>query len=122
MTLNHLVGVRIPVGQLIKMSMKKCAIILNGSDVVKVNNLKRKYNKLVNNPNIKILEECDEDQLENRYNYWITSYSQEDTIENDVIKYIFTNSKTGQCIKSIYNTLDNIPNINKNEWIEEFTK
>ena len=102
--------------------MKKCAIILNGSDVVKVNNLKRKYNKLVNNPNIKILEECDEDQLENRYNYWTTSYSQEDTIENDVVKYIFTNIKTGQRIKSIYNTLDNIPNINKNEWIEEFTK
>ena len=50
--------------------MKKCAIILNGSDVVKVSNLKRKYNKFVNNPDIKILEECDEDQLDEKYDYW----------------------------------------------------
>ena len=44
--------------------MKKCAVILNGSDVVKVLNLKRKYDKFVNNPTIKILEECDEEKLE----------------------------------------------------------
>ena len=35
--------------------MKKCAIILNGNDVVKVTNLKRKYDKFINNPDIKIL-------------------------------------------------------------------
>ena len=56
------------------MNMKQCAIILNGSDVVKVANLKRKYNKLVNNPEIKILEECDEDSLEERYSYWNLKY------------------------------------------------
>ena len=55
--------------------MNKCAVILNGSDVVKVTNLKRKYNKFVNNPDIKILEECDEDQLENIYSYWCLKYS-----------------------------------------------
>ena len=102
--------------------MKKCAIILNGSDVVKVNNLKRKYNKLVNNPSIKILEECDEDQLEDKCNYWISYYKQEDISENNVTIYTFKNIQTNQIIKSIYNTIDNVPNINKDEWIKEFTK
>ena len=98
--------------------MKKCAIILNGNDVVKVNNLKRKYDKFVHNPDIKILEECDVDQLDEKYAYWcrIVNYTTSDN--NDEIKlYNFINEKTGYTITSIYDNLDNIPGIRKSEWI-----
>ena len=44
--------------------MKQCAVVLNGNDVVKVSNLKRKYDKIMNNPNMKILEECDMEMLD----------------------------------------------------------
>lgn len=44
--------------------MKQCAVVLNGNDVIKVSNLKRKYDKIKNNPNMKILEECDMDMLD----------------------------------------------------------
>lgn len=47
--------------------MKECAIVLNGSDVIKVLNLKRKYNKIINNPNMKILKECDKDEIDSLY-------------------------------------------------------
>ena len=50
--------------------MKQCAVVLNGNDVVKVSNLKRKYDKIMNNPNMKILEECDMEMLDEKYNYW----------------------------------------------------
>lgn len=101
--------------------MKKCAIILNGSDVVKVSNLKRKYNKFVNNPDIKILEECDEDQLDEKYNYWqqTVNYKTPETEEN-LLKYHWKNKITGHTITSIYNHLDNIPNINKEDWEQIF--
>lgn len=50
--------------------MKQCAVVLNGNDVVKVSNLKRKYDKIMSNPNMKILEECDKEMLDEKYNYW----------------------------------------------------
>lgn len=50
--------------------MKQCAVVLNGNDVIKVSNLKRKYDKIKNNPNMKILEECDMDMLDEKYSYW----------------------------------------------------
>lgn len=97
--------------------MKKCAIILNGSDVVKVSNLKRKYNKFVNNPDIKILEECDEDQLEEKYNYWYKTINYKEIEQEEPNQfYYFKNNKTGHTITSIYNHLNNIPNINKEDW------
>ena len=101
--------------------MKKCAIILNISDVVKVSNLKRKYNKFVNNPDIKILEECDEDQLDEKYDYWCRTinYKTPETEENP-LKYHWRNKITGHTITSIYNHLDNIPNINKEDWEQIF--
>ena len=47
--------------------MKQCAaIVLNGSDIIKVSNLKRKYNKIINNPNMKILEECSIEKLDEK--------------------------------------------------------
>lgn len=50
--------------------MEQCAVVLNGNDVVKVSNLKRKYDKIMSNPNMKILEECDKEMLDEKYNYW----------------------------------------------------
>ena len=85
--------------------MKQCAVILNGKDVVKVSNLKRKYNKLVNNPDIKILEECDENELEDRYLHWrnstnnITHSSSEQT--EKLLKYHWRNKITGWTRHSI---------------------
>ena len=99
--------------------MKQCAVILNGNDVVKVSNLKRKYNKFVNNPDIKILEECDEDQLEEKYNYWCRTITPTETQKEDSVKfYYFKNIKTGYTITSIYPHLDNIPKLVKDEWIQ----
>ena len=54
--------------------MKQCAVVLNGNDVVKVSNLKRKYDKIMSNPNMKILEECDKEILDEKYNYWNSIY------------------------------------------------
>lgn len=93
--------------------MEQCAIILNGNDVVKVSNLKRKYKKLTNNPDIKILEECSLEQLEDRYNYWksIINESVDYTIKVDKPNkdsniYYFKNNKTGYTIVSIYPDLE----------------
>lgn len=58
--------------------MKKCAVILNGDDVVKVTNFPRKYNKLTSNPRVKILEECEPNEIENRFIYWKESYIPEE--------------------------------------------
>jgi hypothetical protein len=100
--------------------MKKCAIILNGNDVVKVTNLKRKYNKLINNPDIKILEECDESELEDKFNYWKenTEFKQEEPI-SEIPKYYFKNIINNHTITSIYPELNYIPkNTNKTDWFK----
>lgn len=97
--------------------MKQCAIVLNGTDVVKVSNLKRKYSKITSNPDMKILEECSGEDLEDKYLYWKNILAKpEDTEGDEILKYHFKNSKTGETISSIYSNLDNIPNINKEEW------
>lgn len=96
--------------------MKQCAIILNGSDVVKVANLKRKYSKLVNNPEIKILEECDEDSLEERYSYWNLKYKkgmQEDYSEKP-LRYHWRNKITGWTRHSVNPELG--ADANPDEW------
>ena len=98
--------------------MKKCAIILNGKDIVKVNNLKRKYNKFINNPEIKILEECDEDQLEDRYAYWCgnTSTIKNEEDKENLLKYHWKNKKTGWTISSIYPNLKSIKDEELQDW------
>lgn len=103
--------------------MKKCAIILNGSDVVKVSNLKRKYNKLINNPDVKILEECEESELEDRYKYWCSCNVQKiSETSDDVIKYYYKNIVNGHTITSIYPELNYIPEgTNKEDWVS-YTK
>ena len=99
--------------------MKKCAVILNGNDVVKVTNLPRKINKFANNPEIKILEECDADQLDDKYNYWCRTLNTNQAEQEEDIKfYYFRNTKTGYTITSIYPHLDNIPKLVKEEWIQ----
>ena len=97
--------------------MNQCAIVLNGTDVIKVSNLKRKYNKIINNPEMKILEECSKEELEDKYLYWKDKYkiTEEESEESEEVKkYYFTNGK--EIITSIYPNLDNIPGINKEEW------
>lgn len=94
--------------------MKQCAIVLNGNDIIKVSNLKRKYKKIISNDNMKILEECDKDQLDQCYNSWKSKYSTSNNDNEDVVKkYYFKNNKTGYTIVSIY------PELNKeyvNDW------
>lgn len=101
--------------------MKQCAVVLNGNDIVKVSNLKRKYDKIMNNPNMKILEECDNEMLDEKYNYWNRTLNR--NLKEEKIKeskfYFFKNSKTGESILSIYQSLDHIPGINKEDWYVE---
>lgn len=101
--------------------MKQCAIILNGNDVITVTNLKRKYNKLVNNPNVKILEECDAGRLDEKLDYWKRivneDYKKEEEREKETKLYHFRNPKTGYSITSIYPTLDNIKSYCK-DWMD----
>lgn len=86
--------------------MKQCAIVRNGNDIVKVSNLKRKYNKIINNPNMQILEECDLEELEEKFAKW----NMPKTVEasNIETKYYFKNAITGHTIISIYDTLDHL--------------
>lgn len=95
--------------------MEQCAIVLNGTDVIKVSNLKRKYNKIINNPEMKILEECSKEELEDKYLYWKDKYKViEEEESEEVKKYYFTNGN--ETITSIYPNIDHIPGINKEDW------
>ena len=95
--------------------MKKCAVILNGSDVVKVLNLKRKYDKFVNNPTIKILEECDEEELEERYSYWCQTINNKPKEQTEkLLKYHWRNKITGWTRHSINPELGK--DANPDEW------
>lgn len=95
--------------------MKQCAIVLNNiNDVIKINNLKKKFSKIQNNPNMKILEECDLEDLEEKYNYWnrtINKDSESEKEEESKLKYRFKNIKTGETVTSIYPNLDNLKKI-----------
>lgn len=105
-------------GRATNYKIMECAIVLNGNDIIKVSNLKRKYNKILNNPNMRILEECSKNELDEKYNYWnrILAKNTEEEKSEEVKLYHFKNPKTGETISSIYPNLDNIPNINKKEW------
>jgi hypothetical protein len=95
--------------------MKKCAVILNGSDVVKVLNLKRKYDKFVNNPTIKILEECDEEELEEKYSYWCQTVNNKPKEQTEsLLKYHWRNKITGWTRHSINPELG--ADANSDEW------
>lgn len=95
--------------------MKKCAVILNGSDVVKVLNLKRKYDKFVNNPTIKILEECDEEELEEKYSYWCQAVNNKPKEQTEsLLKYHWRNKITGWTRHSINPELG--ADANPDEW------
>ena len=109
MTLNHLVRVRVLVGQLNLRIMEQCAIVLNGTDVIKVSNLKRKYNKILNNPNMRILEECSRNELDEKYNYWNRTLNRNIEEEEEIAEsklYHFVNPKTKCSITSIYPDLE----------------
>lgn len=108
MTLNHLVRVRVLVGQLNLRIMEQCAIVLNGTDVIKVSNLKRKYNKILNNPNMRILEECSKNELDEKYNYWnrILAKNTAEEKSEEIKLYHFKNPKTDCTITSIYPDLE----------------
>lgn len=96
--------------------MKKCAVILNGNDVVKVLNLKRKYDKFINNPSIKILEECDEEELEEKYSYWCQTVNNNKPKEQteSLLKYHWRNKITGWTRHSINPELG--ADANPDEW------
>lgn len=99
--------------------MKQCAIILNGTDLVVVTNLKRKYNKIINNPNLTLLEECDKEELDEKYNYWnriINRNPEEEKIEESKF-YHFKNPKTGCIIMSIYSDLEKCKSYVK-DWMD----
>lgn len=97
--------------------MKQCAVVLNGNDVVKVSNLKRKYDKIMNNPNMKILEECDMEMLDEKYNYWNRTLNRntEEEKKEEAKMHHFKNPKTGCSITSIYPDLEHIKKYNK-DW------
>lgn len=92
--------------------MKQCAIVLNGNDVIQISNLKRKYSKIINNPNMKILEECTLEELEDKFRYWKNILEKPETENtNSVLKYVFKNESTGETIVSIYDNLDNLKHL-----------
>lgn len=99
--------------------MKQCAIILNGNDVVKVSNLKRKYNKIINNPRIQILEECDADRLDEKYDYWYRTLNHKEIteVENKIVLHHYKNFKTGYTITSIYDDMEHLKTVTK-DWID----
>ena len=78
------------------------------NDVIKISNLKRKYDKIINNPNMKILEECDKDVVDEKYEYWNRTLNrntkEEEILESKLYRYI--NPKTKCTILSIYSDLE----------------
>lgn len=99
--------------------MKQCAVVLNGNDVVKVSNLKRKYDKIMNNPNMKILEECDMEMLDEKYNYWNRTLNRntEEEKKEEAKMHHFKNQKTGCSITSIYPDLEECKSYIK-DWMD----
>lgn len=99
--------------------MKQCAVVLNGNDIVKVSNLKRKYDKIMSNPSMKILEECDKEMLDEKYNYWnrtLTRNIEEEKNEETRLHH-FRNPKTGCTIASIYLDLEKCKSYVK-DWMD----
>lgn len=101
----------------------KAAIYLKNNIVCKTNNIQKKLKK--ESIPIEILEEWeynnDVQKLDEKYNYWNRTLNRnlkEEKIEESKF-YFFKNSKTGESILSIYQSLDHIPGINKEDWYVE---
>lgn len=87
------------------------AIVLNGNDVIKVTNLKRKRDKIISNPNMKILEECDINDLDEKYEHWKSLFITKEEREEKEVKYTFINKNNGHTLVSIYDNLDNLKGV-----------
>lgn len=70
-------------------TMKESAVVRNGKDIIKVINLKRKYNKIINNPIMEIIEECTKEELESKYLYYKDFYEEKEEDECKV-KHVLT--------------------------------
>lgn len=84
----------------------EAAIVLNGSQVQKIVKNKKFY-KIVRNPNIKILEECSKELLDEKYDYWyrlLNRDPEEEKIEESKF-FNFKNPKTGCTILSVHSDL-----------------
>ena len=98
----------------------RAAIYLKNNIVCKTNNIQKKLKK--ESAPIEILEEWeynnDSKKLDEKYNYWnrVLAKNTAEEKSEEVKLYHFKNPKTGETISSIYYNLDNIPNINKEEW------
>lgn len=91
--------------------MNEGVIILNGTQVQKIKKNK-KFFKILNNPNMKILEECTLENLEDKFRYWKNILEKPETENtNSVLKYVFKNEGTGETIVSIYDNLDNLKHL-----------
>lgn len=82
-------------------NMKQCAIVRNGSDIIKVVNLKRKYNKIINNPIMEIIEECSLDDLESRFKFY-TSKPEIEEYNDDIKLYYYKDLSNNTRLCSIY--------------------
>ena len=98
----------------------KAAIYLKNNIVCKTTNIQKKLKK--ESTPVEILEEWeyknDAQKLDEKYNYWyrLLNRNVEEEKNEETQPYHFKNLKTGETISSIYPNLDNIPNINKEEW------
>lgn len=101
----------------------ECAIVLNGTQVVKMTKTK-KFNKVLNNPNMKVLEECSSEDLEDRFNHWKEVYKKDSKEPEppEQTLYHFKNDKTGHTITSIYPDLEDCKSYIKdwNEYRREY--
>lgn len=99
------------------------AIYLKKNNVVcKTTNLQKKLKK--EKDEIQILEqwEFDDDlnKMDERFKFWNSQYIvKKKDDEEDIILHHFKNIKTGHTITSIYDHLNNIPDIVLDEWIQE---
>lgn len=88
------------------MIMKQCAIVRNGTDIVKVTNLKRKYKKIQENPDMEILEECDKSEVDALYEKYKSENTSEEYVNNVdnnfEYKSYWWKRDTGEWICSIY--------------------
>lgn len=98
--------------------MNECAILLNGNQVTKIVK-NRKFSKILNNPNMKILEECSRNELDEKYNYWnrLLNRNTEDEKNEESKLHHFRNPKKGCTITSIYSDLEKCKSYIK-DWID----
>ena len=96
----------------------EAAVVLNGNQVQKIIKNKKFY-KIVRNPNIKILEECSKELLDEKYDYWnrlLTRNPEEEKIEESKLFY-YKNPKTKRTLVSIYSDLEKCKHYIK-DWMD----